>query len=107
MGRFPEFRWEKKRDIRCRVVGHVSSPNEDGPEGNIPPQKADRITVYSDAQSASRQLQATDKEGQAIITQITKQARQLQSNGGEVIVRWILKRGSRAKKALLYDIKCA
>lgn len=55
----------------------------------ISPQKTDRITVYSDAQLAIRQLQATNKEGQALITQITKQARQLQNNGGEVIVRWI------------------
>lgn len=55
--------------------GHFSSPKDDS--GEISPKKADQITVYLDAQFAIRQLQATNKEGQVIITLITKQARQL------------------------------
>lgn len=56
----------------------------------ITPRKAGRITVYSDSQLAIKQLQATNnKEGQALISQIATQVRQLRSNGGEVIVQWI------------------
>ena len=54
------------------------------------PRKAGRITVYSDAQVAIKQLRETkSKAGQALRIQIYEQARQLQAYGGEVIVRWI------------------
>lgn len=71
----------------------------------ISPKRADPITVYSDAQLAIWQLQVTNKEGQVIITQITKQARQLQSNGGKVIIRWIpshsrIEKNERADKTV-------
>ena len=54
------------------------------------PKKVGRITVYSDAQMAIKQLQeAKSNAGQALRIQIYKQARQLRAYGGEVIVRWI------------------
>ncbi len=54
------------------------------------PKKAGRITVYSDAQMAIKQLQeAKSNVGQTLRIQIYKQARQLRAYGREVIVRWI------------------
>lgn len=56
----------------------------------ISPKKAGRIMAYSDAQTAIKQLQETkSRADQALRIQIYKQARQLRTYGGEVIVRRI------------------
>ena len=52
--------------------------------------KADRITVYSDAQMAIKQLRETkSKKGQTLKIQIYEQAKQLWVYGREVIVKCI------------------
>ena len=54
--------------------------------------KAHRITVFSDSQTALKQLQgAKSSAGQALKTQIFKRTKQLHTQGRKLIVRWILK----------------
>ena len=53
-------------------------------------QRAQRITVFSDSQSALKQLQeARNNTGQALRIQIFKWSKQLYTQGKELILRWI------------------
>lgn len=52
--------------------------------------KIRKVTIFSDSEIALRELQIVKgNAGQALRTQIYRQARQLQNRGGELIVRWI------------------
>lgn len=53
-------------------------------------EKARRVTVFSDSQAVIKPLQGSKSNvGQALKVQIHNRARQLQTRGREVIVRWI------------------
>ena len=52
--------------------------------------RARKITVFSDSQTARKQLQGSNSNaGQALKMQIFKQTKELHTQGRELIVRWI------------------
>lgn len=54
------------------------------------PRKAYKVTVFSDSQTAIRKIQATKSEaGQALRAQIVKRAKEPETSGREVTIRWV------------------
>ena len=54
------------------------------------PRKPYKVTVFSDSQTAIRKIQGSKTgPGQALKAQIVKRAKQLQSRGSEVTIRWV------------------
>ena len=52
--------------------------------------KAYKVTVFLDSQTAIRKLQGSKTgAGQALKAQIVKRAKQLQTRGSEVTIRWV------------------
>ncbi len=54
------------------------------------PRKPYKVTVFSNSETAIRKIQGSKTgAGQALKAQIVKRAKQLQSKGSEVTIRWV------------------
>lgn len=52
--------------------------------------KAHKVTVFSDSQTAIRKIQAAKAgAGQVLRAQIVKRAKELQTRGSEVTIKWV------------------